>query len=519
MFVKELKNKITNFIIENKIFVILFILSTTYFIVEQFFNLSWDLSVFTLNAQYLFAESLYFEVGRPPLPSVIIGLYGMIFNWATAQVLYKITVSTLFAFSIYKLAKTIKFNPAVLYALSLNVYVLLRGLSVGTELLSLSLLTLTVVMILKNNALSGIFLGLTALTRYTALAMFPFLIFHFKTNKIIKSLILFSIVVGSWLLYNLFKFGNMFESIANQYFLNVINRQYMVSPPNIIHFIEVFNVLTPFFLIGFIASIIILTKKTINVLKNKKKSRTKSFKKLFNENKTDIIMLLLTFYVTYNYLTTPLKISRYLFFLVLPGIYFSYKGLNNLLKKYGLQKYLLTSSLIILAISTLILSSFFIYFESADPYEKSIEVLDQFNLTNCYVESNVWPLISYLGKQAAPSPRQSFVNESIDDGKILLLFKTAREPEYASDPEFINQFPVIYEDYSIYVVGKKDCKPEEPFHKSYAQQFNEFIYKREGYEVNTNPCFLLFRNHELLEKTCNLLNLNGFTIDENRAIE
>ncbi len=516
---KECKEKTSSFLKNNKVFTLIFILTTIFFVYENITAVSWDLSVFNLNAQQMFSESTYYEVGRPPLASLIIGIYGLFFNWAASEALYVLTVAILFAYAIYSLSKTLNFEPAVLYAFSMNFYVLNKALSVGTELLSLALLTIAVNMILRNNSFSGLFLGLVALTRYTGLVLFPLAIFHYNIKKIITSLVLFGAVILSWLIYNFIIFGNMFESIANQYMLNVINRQDLVSPANPLHFLEVLNLLTPFFILGLGVVLTILVKKTVLVLKTKDLERRKNnLKNLLVEKKAELVVLVIAIYVTYSYLTTPLKISRYLFFLVLPGIYFSYLGLKSLLEKYKLEKYAVKVSLVIFLTSLLIFLTFFAGFEKPDKYEEGISLLDEYNLNECYVESNAWPIINQLGKQASPPPRQEYVEDSIEEGKLLLLFKDSREPDYVQDKEFINNLPVIHENKDLYLIGKESCKAEEPYHKSYIEQFNQHMLKANGYEINTNPCFIIFKDKLFLEQACNLLNNKGFKKDENRAI-
>ena len=509
---REKTKEFLNFLENNKLFLAIFIITTTYFVYENIISLSWDFSVYILNAKYYFAESTYFEVGRPPIASLIMGILGIIIGWRLAEILFVIITATLFAYAIYKLSQTLKFDPATLYALSMNTFVITYALAVGTELLSLAFLIIATTMIIKNNATSGIFLGISALARYNALGMFPMLLFHFNTKKIIKSLILFGIVIASWLTYNYFAFGNAFESIANLYSMNIINRQDIAQPFNIMHIIKSINILMPLFLIGLFKVIINTTKDII------KHNKTKKIIQEIKNKKTELLMLAILIYTIYNYATTPLKIARYLFFITLPIIYFSYIGLETIIQKVKnkkiIQRTIATTLFIISMIAILTIAQ--PYYDEPRPYEETKTILEELNLTNCYIESNIYPQLNYLEITSAVFPRQELIERNIDDGSIMVFFKSAGEPEYVRDEEFMKSLPIIKENERLYIIGKEKCAQKEPYTRSYLQEIYDYVLKQHDYEININPCFIMFQKYSILEKTCNFAHGKGFKIDENR---
>ena len=194
-------------ILYDKKMLILFILATAYFLFQHHAALSWDFSSYVENAKYLFSGGTYFEPLRPPLMPFILGILS-IFGFSIAEYMYIILASALFMYSSAKLAETLDFDKVAFYAVSLNAYVLISGLYNGTELLSVALLELSIAAIIKKEEISGFYLALSALSRYTGLALFPLLIFLGNPKKIVKSIILFSIPLSIWFLYNYIKFGN-----------------------------------------------------------------------------------------------------------------------------------------------------------------------------------------------------------------------------------------------------------------------------------------------------------------------
>jgi len=351
----------------------------------------------------------------------IIGLFSF-FGWRVAEFIFIVLTSFLFMYSSARLAKSIKFNPTAFYAISLNLYVLNNGLINGTELLSLIFLELFLTFLIENKSFSGLFLVLSALSRYTGLALFPLIFLHLKINKIFKSLILFGATITLWFIYNYYKWGNFFTSIADQYANNIFYRDYLIQPIQLSHFLQVQNILIPFFLIG----IIIIAYKLFSQIKTLKNYKLGSLLNLIDRLKIELIMLFLLVYSIYSYNNIPVKNIRYLFNLVLPTFYFSYIGLSHIVKKIKDNKNLLISIAVIIFIiniSIVVIQIPHKEYDTPQIYNSAINRLDGLNISECSVMSNSWVMLNYLNRPSLPFPRFELINKTIEQGQIIVLFK------------------------------------------------------------------------------------------------
>ncbi|MBS3149861.1 hypothetical protein J4455_04190 [Candidatus Woesearchaeota archaeon] len=46
----------------------------------------------------------------------------------------------------------------------------------------------------------------------------------------------------------------------------------------------------------------------------------------------------------------------------------------------------------------------------------------------------------------------------------------------------------------------------------------KYLFDNGKYKININPCFIMFENISLLEKSCNLINHGNFILDSNRNL-
>jgi len=522
----EKTNKKNKFVLldkinENKIVILLFIIATIFFIYQHAGYSSWDFEAYVLNGKYWFSGGKYFEIFRPPLMSLMLGIFSFI-SWKFSEFIFIIVVSSLFAYSSVKFAKSVNFNPAVFYGLSLNVYILNQGLINGTELLSLVFLELFIVFLLENKYFSGFVLGLSVLSRYTNLAFLPLIFLHMNLKQIIKSLTLLGLVISIWLTYNFYMFGNFFTSIADQYANNILYRSYAVQTIQLNHFLQVQNILIPLFLLGFILTLIKIFKK----IKEMKKLHITSFLNTIDKLKIEIIMLFFLVYSILSYTNIPSKNVRYLFNLALPTIYFSYIGLDylvNKIVKIKINKIKTSKTLMMVAVCVIVIISFIMainYSQDFDPpqvYNSAINKLNELNISNCSMESNSWVKLNYYGLQTEPLKRMQLINKSIYDGKLVVLFKHRGENVY--NASFISSSFLIFENDEYVIMGYGECKFATEYKESYLQQTDYAIFQTRGYHINTNSCFILFHNHLFLEKTCNFVNFNKFKQDEYRVLE
>ncbi len=518
--------KIKEYVKANKYLLMLFLFSTAYFLYQKSMGNSWDFNAFVLNAEYLFGDGLYFETLRPPLMPVIIGLISLLTTTLVAEYIYIILVAVLFFISSVYLAKALGFNEVIYYGLSLNIFVLTWGLVNGTELLSYSLMQLMILFLVKERITGGFFLGLASLARYSNLIFFPFLLLQKNIKKIVLSLFLFGLTLIPWLTYNFIKTGNFLTSIADQYANNILFRQSFLNNSYdnyLIDFLSVTNFLLIPALIG-IGGFLFLIYNYLIFNKNKSVRNIWDF---IIKNKVSLVMLIILIYTTYSYLGIPLKHARYLFLNLLPLTYFAYKGLEIVsnffkTKKYSFKKIMTYLFLIILLLNVTSLvyleSSNTIYYESILGYEYMRDKVEELGISDCELMSNVWVPLNYLGLSSQPFPRDFQINSKLDEGYNLLIVHSVGDPEYSSDKDFLESFPILYQAPHYIILGTDNCKERYVYDITYTEEIKNIYLERENIELNINPCFLMFRNYGLLEKTCNFFNMKGFEKDENREI-
>jgi hypothetical protein len=231
-------------------------------------------------------------------------------------------------------------------------------------------------------------------------------------------------------------------------------------------------------------------------------------------------MFILLFFALFSYSKIPIKEPRYLFNLVLPTFYFSYIGLDYIVNGKNLKR-LIILSLILFTISSSILFSDLPSreYSKINYYYSALNKLNQLNLSSCSVMSNSWVILNYFARPSLPFPRFELIHKSIEEGQIIVLFKHIREPDYIQQDLFIKSLPIIYEDEDYIIIGQDKCLPITTFDSSYLQQLDDFIFSSFGYNINQNPCFILFHRWSFLEKTCNFINMNGFNQDQNRTFQ
>lgn len=396
------------------VLLLLFVLSTTFFVVQHSINVSWDFSVFYLNSRYFLFNTGYFEIRRPPLPA---------FLMIPGEYFYIIFVSLIGLFSCVKFAKTYNIKAEVFYALILTPFVVFTGFAVGTEFLTLSL-TLLLFAFIKNE-LCGFFFGLSFLAHYTNATTGFFLFLSDDKKKILGSLLLAFLVIAPWLLFNYSVFGDPLYSWFDSYAQNVFFRDYMQMPPNIMDFVIIASFMIPLFFVGLV------------------RSRMRE--------PIDWYMLLFLLVRTVSYLFVPLKIPRYLFTIIIPIAYFSARAFDGVNYKV----------VYFIGGLTLVSCLFYLHYLYLEPPSLYLDSLPYIN-ASCMVESNAWPFLNYYGVNAGPLPRAENVSDHLNAGYQLVIYKHITDPEYALNESFISSFPKVYESDTVLILSK-DSACFEPF--------------------------------------------------------
>ncbi len=452
--------EIKNFFLNNKLITLLFIFATVFFLYQHSLGIHWDFASYTLNAKYIFSDGHYFEWYRAPLTSFLIGIFTFfILPFWVAEYIYIIFVSFLFLYSCVKFSESSNLDKTLFYVLMLNPFVILMGLAVGTELLTLSFLLLFLSQLFKKTKIkSGVIFAFSVLARYSALpySVLILLTKNLKENK--KQIILFFVVIGAiflpWFLFNYFHTGNFLTSIANSQAVNIKYRMsYLYQMPSLLDFIIVGNFLIPFFIVGL---------------------------KRSNLNRKDISIIAFFLLTLIFYIYIPVKVPRYLFNLVLPLAYFSYFYLRKIKNTK-----LIFSALTIITIFGLIIFNMFTPLGFLNPPPKDFYSLGS---QECMWASNQWVPLNYIDYTSKPFPRKKEVNDYINEGYKVVIYY-GWEPDYSTNMSFLKSHPVIKETGNYIILGKKDkCKEFENVDSYYLQKLNKTISKLYNYSIETNPC-------------------------------
>ncbi len=444
-----LKSK--NFIKENRLIIIIFLIELSYFFIQHYKFFSWDLNVYRLNGRYFIGESTYFEWLRPPLLPLLFTIFSFLGNLDYYIIIFLILL--LFYYSVYLFCKKFNFNYKIMILLYLTPMFIGYGFFAGTEILSLSLIILFITSL--DTKYSGLLFGLMFLTRYTTLLFGILILFNKRLKNYVYFIFGSILIVLPWLVYNYLITGNLLTSILDSYLLSVVVRTNIFRINDFYHII-LFGSLFILFFIGVFY-------------------RIKKIKKI------DIIILLAGLITLYSFIMIPSKEPRYLFHLILPLTYFSY---------FAYQKH---KKLFIFAILINLIAVGAMFFSIHDykltQFEDALKHVDE-----CGISSNGWVMLNSLGRASEPTPYMDLVEDRLDKGYRLILFNSLFEPEYKDDKFFLNKFNLIYKNdkYSIY--GDKDkCVKLDKYEMIYMERYKEHIQKITGEEVKLTTFNILFK--------------------------
>jgi hypothetical protein len=480
---------------ENIYTTIIFLIVTSFFLIQHSVLLSWDFSSYTLNSQYIFSNGDYYEVYRAPLAPILLAptiLFGPI-----AEYIFIIQTSIIFLVSCILFSDAIRERFSVLrslekefirfifYILILTPFTIFYATQAGTELLALSFLILFASEIIKGRT-SGYLLALGFLTRYNLIYFTPFLILNKKPKTILKNILSFLLLTIPWFLYNQTRFGNLFTSIVDSYALNIYLRKSLV---------ETFNIFAPFNVMGittvFVAIGLIFALHTL--IKNKKLNAV-----------TLIILFLIaiTGLIIYDYASTPFKITRYLFNLTFPAAFFATLGIAFLTNSERKLKPVLFLILIFLFAfqTTALFSQTIKSQEISKPYYDAARDLKILGLANCSIQSPHWVPIRYLGGKVDPLEDTHFL-KLISQNITILIFNDRPTYDHTFTSEYTQGFQKIYETNEYMFIGnpnitKETCAPPPIATKPLIKNHCEILSEKFA-EFNLKP---------LAYKTCLFLN-------------
>ncbi|MBU0762993.1 MAG: hypothetical protein KKD39_08205, partial [Candidatus Altiarchaeota archaeon] len=360
------------------------------------------------------------------------------FGYKPGEYIYIFLVSALFLFSCLKFCQKTKINKILFYALVLNSYTLNFGFLAGTELLTLSLLILSLTYI--NNIKSPISYGLALLSRYTNAPYAVIYLFRKDKKEILKFFLVIFILFTPWMTYNFILKGHPFYSMASSYFFNVIVKDGGFTGPKIS---DTAPSLIMYILLAFAGFI-------------------KELKQGLDKNSKLMIVFFLITIVSYVF--TPFKELRYLYNLILPIGYFSTKFSEHIIdcerKKIAF--------LICFSLLTYTATAAYIQLQPPKGLDKAVGIVDR----SCIGMSNGWVYLNYFDIPTEAQPRYEFFEKEINEGKWILIFKSNNLENISIDKQDLEKYVVEEnEDYTLYREGIK-CAPVENIDKPYIEKFN-----------------------------------------------
>ena len=346
---------------------------------------AWDFSVYSLNAEYLFHDGVYMEWKRPPLLSSILGVLQYVFSVRGAEYVFIVLNSVLFFFASLRFSEGFDLDALYFYVFVMSPFVVFYSVLQGTELLFLSFVVLMVSDL--DSPLSGFWLGLAFLSRYTAALYALLFIFQKDLWKMVKSGLLTGLTVLPWLAASYLFLGHPFASVADSYALDVVER----------------GLVTPFKW----SDVLLMTGFTLPFALNYFKEKSFVF--------SDFLMGAVSVLVTLRQFGTQVKVRRYLFDLSLPAAFFAAKGLNS----FDNPKKLLY---IVMALS--VVGSSFLMVAASDLDSPGVYEDAASEVGECKSVSNKWPMLSYAGTPTGPLETQfNSTEDYIESGYKVVVFE------------------------------------------------------------------------------------------------
>lgn len=428
----------------------LFLLSTAFFLSQHATGVSWDFSVYVLNARYLAYDGFYFEWERPPLMPVLVAVFGLMGQGA-AENLYIVFSSGLFALACVRFARSAGVDTDLFYALMLSPFLLNYGLFAGTELMTLALLMLALSDAEKMR--SSAYIGLSMLARYQSLVYAPMLLFLGDRKKVLAGLGVIALLLIPWLAYNHAVKGHPFYSMYSSYLFNMTLKEAEWVGPGFESFPVQMIVYAPLALLG-----VMLRKR-------------RGFGRI------DKVVAAFFTLSLISYMMLSVREIRYVMNLLLPVGFYACAAVQELAKDTKKRRVLFA----LFVMMNFTASSYFIGLRLPDGFAEGVNAAG----TQCMLMSNMWPHINYAGVPTMPHPMRNEVPWALAQGRRLILFygSDVYEPDYRFDARFMGSLPVLAETEDYVVLGYANkCAPPGKVEKSYIE-----YYRMQGNDLRMCP--------------------------------
>ncbi|PIN90614.1 hypothetical protein COU57_03085 [Candidatus Pacearchaeota archaeon CG10_big_fil_rev_8_21_14_0_10_32_14] len=395
-------NKIIDFVSKNKLKIILFILVFLIAFYLRLFPIRishwWDETVYLQHAEIFFSgRTNYNEFSfRPPLLSMLFFLVFFIKHHvfsASILVAFINTLAPVFIFLIGK--KLYNFRAGVIAGLisAFAPFIIRNSNYLLTDASVITLMAISFYFALFNDKksmlfLSGIFCSLAVLMKFTAILLFPILIFYFLINKIsIKKILLFGVgaalVLTPYFIWMQISYGNFLIPFIKgpTFVLDKNESTYFYF----FKFSEAFTKLVVLGLILWLFNLFIQIKK-----------------KNWNYIKIDLVLILWTALFLWYITKTPHKELRYILPLTVPVILLASKGFSlffeHVKKSYKIVLwiiFILYLGFLVYPRITYINEIGIIDYTVSDEMIVANYILKEMNYTGVIYTNTRWPVLAY----------------------------------------------------------------------------------------------------------------------------
>lgn len=478
---------------ENLYILAIFAVSASYFIIQHQCSIFWDFAAYSCNARHLLGQTAYFEWMRPPLYPLFLAPFMLL--WDAGEYLSIIFSLCLFFYSAKRLALALRINPLLFLVFMMQPIFFIYGASEGTELLSASLFMLFLEFLIRKMPLSGFFLGLGMVTRYNFIYFLPLVFWLKKPKRILVSFLLAALPMSAWLLANLYYTGNLFTGLADNIALNIIFQESAKE----VQWAVLAGLFSFHFLLaagGAAAGLGLFLKALFSdaaslALAGTHEKAKFMFRRLLGSRL--ILVLIGALLIALPYFTTPQRVVRYLFLMIIPLSYFIIMFMRQF--RGGLVRK--TVVIFVLILSALSLLSVFpiCSYSNKEELQHGIRVLSSLGLDEGQVLSNLWVHLDYLGIDSMPYPGIENLESYVGDGHKVALFRNFHfgDTGFFMNESRIAEYPLIYNDSILVVIGN-NSRQASPLRMDMTYlELRALDYRlRTGKELDIEPCLYVF---------------------------
>ena len=422
---QERGKALQSFIQDNKALSIYWILLTGVLIYQHSVGWNWDFLVYLMNGEYIFHGGHFMEWLRPPLAPLIMGLLQFVFSRPVSGYIFITVASGLFLYSAKRFSESQDLDLKVFLTLVSGPAFIALSTREGTEMLALAFALLFLTDLDRTR--SGLWLGVSILTRWTQAVMIPLMLLRKRYGKIVKTGLISAAVFVPWMLYSFIVTGDPLASPISFITLNILLRAES-TPLEPLHFLVISFPAIILIALGFRAS---AREKITSVI---------------GEEKVSWALLYIAGAYSVIYFISGITHLRYLYPLVLPLAFFGAKAWETIDREKIIYGFMAIN----------LIGGFFMAtetgFESPNPYQEAAENID------CMAESDSWPLLNYAGLKAESPVNSKITEERIREGWRVLDFtgKLVNSSELSSGELIRNTG-----SYRVYGIPGRCAEPEK----------------------------------------------------------